>query len=299
MADESLAACLAEIKANPGRLYVYVLSRPCGTPFYVGCGRKKRIARHEDEAKTPARSRKISIIRKIKKAGDVVRYRIDSWWGTWPEVARREIELINLLGRLDLKTGSLSNVTAGGDGATEPSPLTRQKKADATRARWADSEYREKMSDQSRRFWSDPENRKTVSEAVKRTRSLNGRDAEHSERIKAKWRDDPEYRARHEASMKPTRERQAASGHHAAAARKFWSDAEKVEIYRANMRAKFAEDADFRARHAEGTRAALSTPEMRKRQSDRSKEMWSRPGFKEKIAAQRREAFEAKKAAAQ
>jgi hypothetical protein len=151
MADESLAACMAEIKANIGRYYAYVLSKPDGTPFYVGVGKAgrkpmERIRLHESEARSKPRSRqnkhKLSIIRQILSSGENVGKTIDSWHDSVADAKGREVALISELGRRDLGSGPLTNLTAGGDGQFELSAESKARllvgvaKGAATRAKW-------------------------------------------------------------------------------------------------------------------------------------------------------------------
>ena len=80
-------------------------------PFYIGIGREKNY-------------------RRAKKAGSTARNRIwkriadkcDWRWEilldglTFEEACEKEIEFISLYGRIDLGTGSLANLTDGGEG---------------------------------------------------------------------------------------------------------------------------------------------------------------------------------------
>lgn len=111
--NPSLAACYAEIAANPGKTYIYVIKRSNGEPFYVGVGQKRRVGCHERESRnTKKHSHKLSIIR-----GDDVVYEIVSWFDQWAEAAAEEMRLIALYGRRDKGTGILTNLTDGGEGA--------------------------------------------------------------------------------------------------------------------------------------------------------------------------------------
>lgn len=190
MADNSLAQCLSEIKANRGKFYVYVLSRPCGMPFYVGCGSGRRIVSHEAEAASSRRSLKLNIIRKLKRSGAEVNYRIDQWYETWHEAASHEVELIAKIGRRDLGLGPLANATAGGEGHSSLSPQARQKKSETSRKMWLNESSRAKLtvafriaqrdpqlsarkSDTGKRNWADPSYREKVLEARKAGGNLN------------------------------------------------------------------------------------------------------------------------------
>ncbi len=119
----SLDSCLDEVQPRKGDFYVYVLHRPCGEPFYVGCGkvrprgrRNQRIAFHEEDAKSASTSHKCNVIRKIWADGGSVGYSIAAWLSSEPEMFAKEIELIALLGRSDKGLGPLTNWSDGGDG---------------------------------------------------------------------------------------------------------------------------------------------------------------------------------------
>jgi len=106
---------LAEIHAAKKPFYVYILSKPDGTPFYVGAGKGKRILAHEKQARGNGKSHKLSTIRKIWRDGGEVVRAFDSWHDTEITAFDREIELIDFVGRRDIKTGPLTNETGGGE----------------------------------------------------------------------------------------------------------------------------------------------------------------------------------------
>lgn len=132
MASDTLSACLVQIKSNPGRYYVYILSRPDGVPFYVGCGRVRgagiqRIAFHEREAGGQGRSHKLSVIRRLTQSGQAILYSIDGWFDSPDEMFQREIALIAAIGRSDLRLGPLTNQNDGGLGQINPGEAFREK----------------------------------------------------------------------------------------------------------------------------------------------------------------------------
>jgi hypothetical protein len=273
MANESLSACLAEIKTNPALFYVYVLARPDGQPFYVGCGRGRRIACHEREARTSKRYYKLSIIRKIWCMGGAVSYRVDSWHPDWETVAAREVELIATLGRVDLGTGPLANRTAGGDGACELSQEAIAKKSEQTRLRWESPEYRARMSLMSRVTWGAPGYREAVSDAVRRAKLTPQAVERQSAMMHMLW-SDPAYRER-QAEAKALRTQE-------------FGDQDR-ELRSVVMRAKY-EDPDYRSRHAAATRAAVGSDEQRSRQSAGSRKAWADLEHRSKMTVVFREA---------
>jgi len=116
MAILSLSVAMAEIKTKPKMPYVYVLSRPDGTPFYVGMGIGRRVLAHERNAAERWRGHKYSIIRNIVGSGRSVGYSV-SFFNTREEVVEEERRLITLFGRINKKTGTLTNLTDGGEGS--------------------------------------------------------------------------------------------------------------------------------------------------------------------------------------
>lgn len=164
MADESISACLAEIKANPDRFYVYILSRPCGTPFYVGCGgssarrRSHRIFDHERQARTAKKSLKCDIIRKVWREGTEITRSIDSWHDDADAMFRREMELIRTIGRRDLGFGPLANGNDGGTGLLNPTKATVEKIRRKNKAAWT-PEMRAAASERASRAYSSSKDR--------------------------------------------------------------------------------------------------------------------------------------------
>lgn len=102
--------------------YVYAYLKPDGTPFYVGKGKEDRHLHHLKEAKklrTKDNNKlKIRTIRKILKQGlePEIKF-IDT---NLDESTAFELEefLISEIGRIDLGTGTLTNLTSGGEGSS-------------------------------------------------------------------------------------------------------------------------------------------------------------------------------------
>ena len=128
--DRSRATARAMLRAAAGNYYVYVLSRPCGTPFYVGKGVGDRVFHHEREAiNTTLRSHKLNTLRALHSAGHDVGYTVEVM-ASEAEALARERELIQMHGRHCLGTGCLTNMTDGGEGPANYSEETRQRHRD-------------------------------------------------------------------------------------------------------------------------------------------------------------------------
>ncbi len=114
--------------------YVYVLFDWLGNPFYVGKGHGNRIKSHEkssdprNELKNEIIEQTWIMLEEIPKI--IVRDQL-------PEGISYEIEiaLISAIGRLDLGTGPLTNLTAGGEGCRIPTEQRSLASARGNKAR--------------------------------------------------------------------------------------------------------------------------------------------------------------------
>lgn len=97
--------------------FVYIDSKPSGEPFYVGIGNAQRVA----ELKRNNRLH-TAITRKYPGWSRTV---VASMF-SWESACQLERELIAQHGRRDLKTGTLANLTDGGEGTPNPSAEVRE-----------------------------------------------------------------------------------------------------------------------------------------------------------------------------
>src|SRR5690606_6146942 len=89
-----------------------------GTPFYVGKGKEKRAFFHLREALFSTKSsHKINTIRKIFKNEEIPIIEFYKENLSHEESCEIEMELIKKFGRADLKEGTLTNLTNGGEGS--------------------------------------------------------------------------------------------------------------------------------------------------------------------------------------
>lgn len=97
--------------------YVYIYKKPDGTPFYVGKGKGERMFDHLTEAKKGVKSLKCNIIRKIWRNGKEPLIEKVKENLLEHEAFELEKSLISKYGRINKKTGTLANLTDGGEGA--------------------------------------------------------------------------------------------------------------------------------------------------------------------------------------
>lgn len=114
---------IEELQRADDSFYVYVLGKPDKTPFYVGKGCRNRVFQHEAEARLNSAlpSHKINVIRKIHRENNQVLYAFARFFNDEKETLEFERNLIRWIGRYDLKTGTLTNQTDGGEGVCNPS----------------------------------------------------------------------------------------------------------------------------------------------------------------------------------
>ena len=86
-------------------------------PFYVGKGKNRRKYAHLYSNKEDHNRLKINIINKILKNGEYPIIEILFESNSEEESYKKEVDIINIIGRRDLKRGPLSNMTNGGDGS--------------------------------------------------------------------------------------------------------------------------------------------------------------------------------------
>lgn len=186
----SLAESVEHIRAAGKRFYVYVLTRPSGEPFYVGKGSGDRIAKHELEAaKVCLDGHRLRVIRSILHAGGSIGYEIAGTFDSENEAFDKERDLISAIGRLDLGRGPLVNYTDGGEGASNPSAATIEKRAKKLK-KLMQEPARKAAALAVLRQHSDCEVRKAKSASALR---LPDARLSSSERMKDKWRT-PDFR---------------------------------------------------------------------------------------------------------
>ena len=160
------------------------------------------------------------------------------------EAFAKEMQLIELYGRRDLKTGTLFNRTDGGEGPSGHVKTEAQKLVDkhGTEINWKKPEYRAKViaaqtavqstpearankSLASLKTWQDTEVRSKRQVGIKAGRSTEASKAKTSAQAKGQWAD-PNYAASQTANNKEIANRPEVKAAKAAALKAKWADPE-------------------------------------------------------------------------
>lgn len=102
-------------------------------PYYAGKGQGRRAFQRHDRIYPPENRKRILIFARLSEQ----------------EAVETEKELIRNWGRIDLNTGFLRNLTAGGDGVRDwkPSSLTRQRMSQASKGKKKSKNHARKIGD--------------------------------------------------------------------------------------------------------------------------------------------------------
>jgi hypothetical protein len=132
--------------------YTYAYLREDGTPYYIGKGTRRRIHSKLHAVNLPPEERRIFL-----KTGL-----------TAEEAERHEIYLIAVLGRKDLGTGILRNITDGGEGCAGRvvSEYTRKRISNVLTGRKLSSEHIENLKRSNRGI--SPEMRQKMLEGLRK-----------------------------------------------------------------------------------------------------------------------------------
>jgi len=225
-------------------VYVYRDPRPLkkDQPVYVGKGTGDRDISHWSKGSHNKPFQ--DFISHLKQRGLVAI--LDRVFETKSEdeAFAKEIELIALYGRRNLGTGTLFNLTDGGEGGSGTVRTPAHKAVDSkfTKEHWQDPEYRTKVvaaqqaaqstpearankSIASTEAWAKPETRQKRQEGIKQARSTEASKAKTSAQAKAQW-SDPDYAAKQTANNQEIASRAEVKAAKAAAAKALWANPE-------------------------------------------------------------------------
>ena len=225
-------------------VYVYRDPRPLkkDQPVYVGKGTGDRDISHWSKGSHNKPFQ--DFISHLKQRGLVALCERVFETEVEAEAFAKEIELIALYGRRNTGTGTLFNLTDGGEGATGAirSDAEKANLRTAFSQYWQDPEYRAKVveaqkavqgtpeararkSENSAEAWADPEVRQKRQTGIKRGRSTAESKAKTSAQAKAQW-SDPEYAAKQTANNQEIANRAEVKAAKAAAAKALWANPE-------------------------------------------------------------------------
>jgi hypothetical protein len=225
-------------------VYVYRDPRPLkkDQPVYVGKGTGDRDISHWSKGSHNKPFQ--DFISHLKQRGLVAPCERFFETEVEAEAFAKEIELIALYGRRNTGTGTLFNLTDGGEGASGAirskaekahlsvefgriwqDPAYRAKIVAAQKAVQGTSEARALKAENSAQAWADPEVRQKRQIGIKRGRSTAESKAKTSAQAKAQW-SDPEYAAKQTANNQEIANRADVKAAKAAAAKALWADPE-------------------------------------------------------------------------
>lgn len=225
-------------------VYVYRDPRPLkkDQPVYVGKGTGDRDLSHWSRGSHNKPFQ--DFISHLKQRGLVATCERVFETEVEAEAFAKEIELIALYGRRNTGTGTLFNLTDGGEGASGAirseaekahlrgesldkwqRPEYRAKVVEAQKAVQGTPEARALKSENSAEAWADPEVRKKRQTGIKRGRSTAESKAKTSAQAKAQW-SDPEYAAKQTANNQEIANRAEVKAAKAAAAKALWANPE-------------------------------------------------------------------------
>jgi hypothetical protein len=273
-----------EIRARPGQVYVYVLSRPDGGPFYVGVGTDRRVFLHETAKAVSAGNAKAAVIREILGGGRLPSYSIAGWFDNWELAAAEERRLIALYGRADLGAGVLANRTNGGQGVSGIKWHESPNRADAIRRAAEKNRGRKHTEEHKAKIGAAHKGRPRSAETLaKMSAALKGRPLSEEHRQKLS---DAKKGRKPSAEMLAAGAKWRADNSEAMAAARsdIWND----PAYREKM-SKVLKGVKRSAQYSEGNRLRqiekFKDPEFKKRWAERQKEGFASPEVREKMRA--------------
>jgi septum formation inhibitor MinC len=186
-----------------------------------------------------------SVLDKIRAAGLVPQITVAAYMDEEEDAFAMERDLIAQYGRRDLRTGSLCNLTGGGQGTAglKYSEERLRKK----REQCSTPEWREMMTKIIKKAWQNPEHRQRILESQNRLRN------------------DPAYRARLRAAILKSRTEEVRN---------------RISVV---MRENW-ESEEYRAKQAASRAEAHARPEEKKRKSEATKRLWTQKGDSIRLA---------------
>lgn len=122
-------------------------------PFYIGIGSDNRYRRANEKSRRNKYWQNI-----VSKSKYEIEILFDDI--SWDEACKKEIEFIQLYGRKDIFTGTLTNLTGGGDGAykTIPTKETREKLSLKAKGKKYKESTKSKISNALKNLYAESKN---------------------------------------------------------------------------------------------------------------------------------------------
>lgn len=196
--------------AAPGGFYVYRYIDPVKNEvFYIGKGKGDRAYKHLDAAHGNKKSYFLNRIRQIKAQGLLPEIEILFENLNESAALKKEIEFIGIYGRKILNTGTLCNITSGGEGCVLPKNVLALRNAAISKGligRKRNPLSVAKMADTKRKwFKNNPDKAKTIIQRLEFERNRVENEQKRIEKVRQahtgkKW--SPEARAKLSQSCK-------------------------------------------------------------------------------------------------
>jgi hypothetical protein len=225
-------------------MYVYVWKDPHGIPFYVGMA---KTARRFSPYKASHRNKQcLGMLHQIGPANVLIELHPAADEAT---ARKLEQELILRFGRLCDGTGSLTNISRGGE-----FHLTSDKTKNLLKAKWQDPEHKEKIlrGRKGVKRTLAPEIKQKLRERVAANPAMKGWGERNGK--------DPEFDTKRIAGIRAAQPKRAAK----------MTDPEALALRKARLKATLTSD-EYKAK-----RALWDTPEYRQKLSDNKKAYWAK-----------------------
>lgn len=303
---------------KPGKFYVYVYLDPRPgkglQPIYVGKGTVDldRASYHwERRCVNPFLQK---VLDKIRAAGLVPQITIAAYMEDEEEAFAMERDLIAQYGRRDLRTGSLCNLTEGGQGTAglkySEERLRRWREKMSTpewknivskisRDAWANPKIKAERVARIRRISADPAHRAKLRAAILKSRTEQVRN-KISVAMRTNWESE-DYRLKQAASRAEAHARPEEKARKSEATKRLWTqkgDSIRLAIKAAKSTPERRAEASKKskayyeneeARKAAGEYSrAYNTPEVRAAKAELLKQRWADPEFRAKMLAKRK-----------
>jgi hypothetical protein len=127
--------------------------------FYIGIGKSKtRIKSHANR-----NNYWLNIVNKVGFESEIIEDNL-----TWQTACEKEVYWINYYGRIDNKTGTLVNMTDGGEGVFNISDESKLQMSLSKKGKVLSDEHRKNIGIASQKRWDDLDFRKKMMDSMKR-----------------------------------------------------------------------------------------------------------------------------------